>query len=145
MRCYLGQAFWGADGGSGRAFPTQTGQRSGELTANCNCGTAQKSLYHLACLSLRLHRVKILNIVPLCLRFLPCTPGGISSAIWQSDFWAVPRDSGKPSSLSFRKQWISPPLSTPMNRLLRGRPARNRLCIGWGTAWGSCGWRGTFT
>ena len=26
----------GADGNSGQPFPTQTGQRSGELTANCN-------------------------------------------------------------------------------------------------------------
>ena len=25
---------WGADGTAGRPFPTQTGQRSGELTAN---------------------------------------------------------------------------------------------------------------
>ncbi len=31
----LREKFLGADGNLGQPFPTQTGQRSGELTANC--------------------------------------------------------------------------------------------------------------
>ncbi len=74
----LGLWFWGftlgADGSSGRPSPTQTGQRSGELTANSDYGRIQKWLFHLACLFLRLHGAKILNIARYASVFCPAHP-----------------------------------------------------------------------
>ncbi len=74
----LGLWFWGftlgADGSSGRLSPTQTGQRSCELTANSDYGRIQKWLFHLACLFLRLHGAKILNIARYASVFCPAHP-----------------------------------------------------------------------